>query len=265
MSTKIEIPCPKCDHVQFEPRAALSTHCRSCGLYYRVIDGVAVDPSKPSSTPRFSKTDSLTPIQPAEDQPAFTLDRTASQSLPSRAIECFECDAVIKVPEKAQSSICNNCGSYINLEDMSISGLYNREIKTLGKVEIQRKSSAQGVTIHCRDLIVHGEITGPVVATDTVELNTRGKLRIKGLKAKKLILGRRCELTLVGPIEAQEVIVAGHLIGEIHCSGPVILSKTAKVDGDIYMKSIQVDPGATHNGSVQTFVDPEENEHKQPA
>lgn len=52
-------------------------------------------------------------------------------------------------------------------------------------------------------------------------------------------------------VQANGVIVLGQLVGDIHCTGLVSLSKTADVTGNIYCGRIIMEDGATFKGNVE--------------
>ena len=52
-------------------------------------------------------------------------------------------------------------------------------------------------------------------------------------------------------VQANGVIVLGQLVGDIHCTGMVSLSKTADVTGNIYCGRIVMEDGAKFKGNVE--------------
>lgn len=234
---------------------AQSTQCRACQTYFRLANGVVINTQQPSSRPRYANA----APQALPSSSAAKRASTAADPLPAhpkvatRLVKCFACKAEVAVPLHAKSSTCQDCSTYINLENIEVSSTWSREIKTRGSVTIPKKGKAQGISITCHDLKVLGQASGPISATGAVELITAGKLKIQGLKAETLTIGKKTELSLIGPAVANQIFVAGKVIGKLKAKGLVHLAPTAHVDGDIEMGSIQIEPGATHLGNVTNF------------
>lgn len=86
------------------------------------------------------------------------------------------------------------------------------------------------------------------------DISTDGTVRVDGRidgtlhRADTLIIGMGG--TVVGNIEAREVVVGGVLTGDVVASGRVELQKTATVRGDIRAASIMLEEGGSVHGHV---------------
>lgn len=86
------------------------------------------------------------------------------------------------------------------------------------------------------------------------DINTEGTIRVDGRvegtlhRADTLIIGAGG--TVVGNVEAREVIVGGELNGTLTVSGRVEVQASATVQGDIHAAAVMLQEGGTVHGHV---------------
>ncbi|MBV9347994.1 MAG: polymer-forming cytoskeletal protein [Pseudolabrys sp.] len=85
-------------------------------------------------------------------------------------------------------------------------------------------------------------ITGNIVSTDAVQINGRV---IGDLHVGSLIVSAGAFVE--GKIVAQDAVIDGHFKGSIH-GNTVKLRGTAKVEGEIFNKSLSIEPNAQFEG-----------------
>ncbi|MDO8471638.1 MAG: polymer-forming cytoskeletal protein [bacterium] len=78
-------------------------------------------------------------------------------------------------------------------------------------------------------ILINGTVKGDVISDESV---------VVGVNAK-----------VVGPIKAQNVQVAGAVEGSIEASDTLEMLPESRVDGDVKVKTLHVQPGAIFNGS----------------
>lgn len=129
---------------------------------------------------------------------------------------------------------------------------------TLGvwKMAFRKKNSVISTNIEKVDTII-GKGTvfqGTINANGTVRIEGeyKGEIRAKG----DVIIGNdgRVEAT----VEARNVVVAGHLHGNIQAQGKVDLASTAKLYGDMRVKNLLIEEGAIFKGNC--IMDREDQE-----
>ncbi|MFV0566174.1 MAG: polymer-forming cytoskeletal protein [Flavobacteriaceae bacterium] len=85
------------------------------------------------------------------------------------------------------------------------------------------------------------------------DLNSEGDFRIDGnvegtIKTKgKVVLGKTGRIT--GTLEAVDAYFEGLFSGKLLLSGTLTLKSSAKVEGEVLVKKLAVDPGASFNVS----------------
>lgn len=78
-------------------------------------------------------------------------------------------------------------------------------------------------------ILINGTVKGDVISDESV---------VVGVNAK-----------VIGPIKAQNVQVAGAVEGSIEASDTLEMLPESRVDGDVKVKTLHVQPGAIFNGS----------------
>src|SRR5438445_7188365 len=100
----IQVTCPKCGHVQPEPRGAYSTVCKKCQQHFRI-----------------------------DEKPA-PLPKTQKPLIEQRQIRCFQCGADLQVPTAAESTMCKKCSSHVDLRDYQVTQTVSKNFRTYGRL-----------------------------------------------------------------------------------------------------------------------------------
>lgn len=101
-----------------------------------------------------------------------------------------------------------------------------------------------------------GGIMNTIIGKDTVitgTLDVKGALRVDGSVKGKIISSDCVTIgatgTVEADIEADTAIIAGHLIGNVHCSEKIELQAKCEMDGDLKTKSLVIEQGAVFCGA----------------
>lgn len=244
----------------------MSTHCRSCGSHFKVVDGKAVSRSVP--VVRLAKRSSETDQEPAPPtapsgpprrtpivarEPLHPLLRLFFRQKNPRSILCFDCGHSFTVAGEAQSTQCPRCSCYISLTNYQIDEPWNREIHTRGDVTILKSGSVTSSSIRAHNLTVIGELRCPAECSGDVTILGHG--RITGaIQCRHLRVERRARVEFLQPVTANQVLIDGHVRGQFHCSGTVTLRKRSHLHGYVRAASVIIKAGAQHHGVFETAV-----------
>ena len=126
----------------------------------------------------------------------------------------------------------------------------SQETKANGAAEAEQRQAAP---ISKSGPVQHSIISAD--ATFTGDLISSGDVTFEGtvdgnIKCRCLTLSGQS--TISGSVEAEAVHVFGTFNGEIHAS-KVVLSKTAKMLGDVFQETLEVHPGAWFEGKVNSL------------
>ena len=264
---RIEVACPECGHQQIEPALVVSTQCRACRANFQVKDGKGVVRTRPVTRlakPRKDsdpypvepvKTQPLLRTGPSEPPPRSFLMRLLRPAKPRREVACFNCGHTFTTIAEAQSSQCPKCSGYISLLDYDITEHWNRRIQTRGDVVIQKTGSVSGVTLRCHHLTVLGELAGSVECSGDLTIRSNGKIT-GTMQCRHLRVEKGARVEFLNPVTAVTATIAGHVRGQISCTGEVVLEKQAHLHGLVRTSSLIVKPGAKHTGTIEMVTAP---------
>ncbi len=242
---KISSDCPHCGFTQLESAYAKSTFCRKCGQHYSVEKLLAKETTALKGPSIFDK-----------------LSKLISRET-IREVCCFSCEHKQHVSSAAQSTLCPQCGSYIDLRDFKIAGPFGRTIQTQGHVHILSKGEVSSAKIACHSARLEGKLRGSLFATHDVYVKTKEKI-IGSVETKTLFIHKRCRTEFVRPIRAHSIEINGHLSANVYCTGAVKINKGGILEGKLYAKSIVVEKGGIFSGELSIGQkDPQTEEAEQ--
>lgn len=253
-----------------ESGSALSTYCRKCGQHFRIVrqqapkGGIASFFRKKTAPAPASQGVSRQPSMPlqlagyggeeqgelkAQTALGHSLSRAPAEPQSLREVVCFDCRHHHRVSRNSTSSLCPNCGTYIDLRDVEIKERTTQRIRTRGDVVIQKKGAFLGTSIVCGNLTVHGQVSGSINASGDVIFKGDGKV-LGEIRCRRIIIEKKVDLQLLQPVYAENVEIHGPVIGRFFASGGVLVSRLGSVNGSITGKTLTVEPGAVINGPV---------------
>ena len=226
----ISATCPKCGHVQDEPRGSYSTICKKCRSHFRLED----------EAPKTSKV-------PKAPKPAIEL----------RKISCFQCGTELEVPTAAESTMCKRCSSHVDLRDYLITQTISKNFRTYGRLVVEEKGYVLNTDSLVGEAVLKGRLIGKLVAHRSLEIYSTAA--IKGsFNTGKLIIPagnsfRWPELLRIGGAE-----IGGELVANIQSSGSIVLKSTARLFGDVQAANLVVESGAVFVGNAKIGRPPSE-------
>jgi cytoskeletal protein CcmA (bactofilin family)/Zn finger protein HypA/HybF involved in hydrogenase expression len=217
--------CPHCGFVQEEPEHLISTYCRGCGSYYKVLPTSAAFAEYTSYATR-KRTRRRVPV------------------LPPRVVRCHHCDKVHEVSGYAWTTFCPECQAAIELSDITISSSTSRPIDTRGNLIVTPTGYISSALIVCNEALIAGRISGTLVCEGVLHLAYSGRLSCQ-MKAGSIIIEKEARIELSYPIKTGELTVYGQTAGNFECSGRIWIDKGGLVEGRIAARSVVVESGGT--------------------
>jgi cytoskeletal protein CcmA (bactofilin family) len=220
----ISATCPKCGHVQEEPRGSYSTICKKCRAHIRLDEEEAPKASKVPKAPK----------------PTIAL----------RQVSCFQCGTELEVPTAAESTMCKRCSSHVDLRDYQITQTVSKNFRTYGRLVIEEKGYILNTDSLVGEAVIKGRLIGKIVAHRSLEIYSTAA--IKGsFNTGKLIIPagnmlRWPELLRIGGAE-----ISGDLVANIQSSGTVVLKSSARFFGDVQAANLVVESGAVFVGNAK--------------
>lgn len=228
---KVSVQCPHCAKTQLESAYAKSTCCRKCSRYFDIGKQPEQDATRESPVGAFFK----------------KLSKLVSGET-SRSIRCFDCGHSQVVSISAKSSLCPNCGAYIDLRDFKISTSFSRAIQTQGSVIVTSRGDLASNRIYCGRAVIEGKLQGNLSCTGTTRIKAKGRL-FGGIESAHLIISKGSDVECMRPVKVEKVDVHGKMSARI-IAETVTISKSGCLDGTVYAKAIRVEKGGKFHGEL---------------
>jgi cytoskeletal protein CcmA (bactofilin family) len=106
-----------------------------------------------------------------------------------------------------------------------------------GSTHIGKSVSIQGDLTGSEDLFLDGKFEGTITLTGS-----------------RLTIGPNAEVT--ADLNVRDIVVFGHVEGNIHATGRIELRQTAVVNGDIHAGRLSIEESATVRGRVERVSTP---------
>ncbi len=166
-----------------------------------------------------------------------------------KKVECFDCHNNFKVGRSAKSTNCPACGVYICLENFEINLNSTTPIRTRGDVLIRKNGKLSTTEIHCRNLTVHGSISANIDCTGDFIISASGN-NIGTVRCHRLVIEKGSDFQFLNTIVADEAEVRSRITGNIQCHGPLLISATGQMHGDVTAHSVSIQPGGQLDGAM---------------
>ncbi|MFI3243878.1 MAG: polymer-forming cytoskeletal protein [Akkermansia sp.] len=175
----------------------------------------------------------------------------AERKVPTRRVQCHQCEKFADVPLRALSAICPFCHTHLQMGDFVLkSGMRRNKLRTQGDVVIHADANLSRLNLVCTNLVMKGVGDGYI--------NCRGKLTVyskphmhQSVKAGHLDMRLFSELRLENGIHVEKADIRGELRGFIHATGVVRIRRGGVLIGDCRALVLQIDSGGRHIGHFE--------------
>lgn len=216
----VPVTCPKCGHVQPEPRTAYSTLCKKCHEHFRVQE--ALRPARKPARPQIEQI----------------------------RITCFQCGTELEAPKAATSTMCKRCSSHVDLSDYQITQTVSKNFRTHGRLVVEEKGYLLNTEARVGNAVIKGRLIGKLTVDGSLEIYT--STHIKGtFTAGRLVIPSGHHFRWTVPLHVGGADISGELIATLHATGTVWLRATARFFGDIEAAGLAVEAGAVFVGAAK--------------
>lgn len=160
-----------------------------------------------------------------------------------RSVICFDCQHPHKVSGLSTSSLCPNCGSYIDLRDVVIKDRTTQKIRTRGDVTVEKKGALLGTSITCGNLVVEGQVAGSIYASGNVTFRSSGKV-LGEVRCGHLLVEKKCSVQFLQHVHAVKAEIHGMVTGRFEIQERLLLSRRGQISGSIQAKSMVMEAGS---------------------
>ena len=137
-------------------------------------------------------------------------------------------------------------------------GLFGGKSTTQEKVTNEESEHLERLpvgTVISTGILLSGDVTGNDSVTILGEL--QGTLKINGCLTVENT-GK-----MVGPVEAEVVVVDGTITGDVYAKNMLIIRTGGEVTGEIKAKALKIEEGGRFNGKCKMLTDEDEQEEDQ--
>lgn len=227
--------CPHCGFTQEESVSAKTTFCRKCQQHYSLERPLAGERSIIKEPGIFSK---LSRMIVGEKQ---------------REVTCFSCAHKQVLSTAAQSTMCPDCGAYIDLRDFKITGPFGRSVQTAGEVQLGPRGDITSTRLMCGSAYIEGSLRGCIVCTGTATLRLTG--RMPGLlEADHVLVDKKGDVEFVRLLKTKLFELNGKARARV-IADKVVINKGGWLEGTVYARSIVVDKGGIFTGDLNIGQD----------
>ena len=230
-SEKISADCPHCGFSQLESAFAKSTFCRKCGQHYSIEKLLAKEVASLKGPSIFDKLSKMVAGEKVRD------------------ICCFSCGHRQQVSSAAQSSLCPQCSSYVDLRDFKIAGPFGRSIQTQGEIVVTAKGDVTSAKMACGSAQIEGKLRGQLLCTGEARMKVQGRF-LGDLDAHRLVIEKKADVEFARTVKARGVEIHGKVSANIHCDGCVKVASGGVLEGVIHARSINVEKGGFFSGEL---------------
>ncbi len=216
----VSVTCPKCGHVQAEPRGAYSSLCKRCHSHFRLEEAL-----RPAPQPQ-------------------------GPAIVQRTVRCFECGTTLQAPVAAESTLCKRCGRHVDLADYRITATVSKNFRTHGRLVLEEKGYILNTDSYVGEGVLKGRLIGKIVAVGTLEIHSSAN--IKGtFQAGCLVVPAGHHFRWPAPLELGGADIAGELVATLRTTGTVHLRSTARFFGELAAANLRVESGAVFVGTAK--------------
>jgi cytoskeletal protein CcmA (bactofilin family)/DNA-directed RNA polymerase subunit RPC12/RpoP len=216
----VAVACPKCGHVQSEPRTAYSSICKSCREHFRVQEA----------------------LRPAVPQ--------VHQAIEQRRIRCFQCGTELDVAKAAASTMCKRCSSHVDLADYQINQTFSKSFRTHGRLVLEEKGYLLNTESLVGEAVLKGRLIGKLATEGALEIHSSAA--IKGtLLPGRLVIPVGHHFRWPNPLNVRDAEISGELVADLAGTGTVVLKPTGRLFGNVRALNLVVEAGAVFVGSAK--------------
>ncbi len=179
--------------------------------------------------------------------------RRSGDLFPGNGVRCYRCYHTQIVSRFARSTQCERCSAYISLANYEIKSVKCHTLRTRGNVSIAKRGGLiNGSEIASHHLTVSGAIDATVDCSGEAIFRHSGVVRGK-LFCERLIIGKKCEVRFPDGVMTERAEINGHLIGDVTCSGKVLITRTGILEGNLTAVDLETREGGRVSG--KTVID----------
>lgn len=161
------------------------------------------------------------------------------------SITCYECEYNFTMQGRVIDTFCPKCHKKLEAKNVTISNEWSQDIRTIGKVEIQKGAVVKDCKIVTRDLLLAGDASeARLLVYNKLELSGGAGFNMDETVIRTLVAVKNSRISLKGKIACETLEVFGTIRVDVTASARVIVEKDGFLKGNIAAPSLVVYEGA---------------------
>lgn len=170
-------------------------------------------------------------------------------------VVCYACGYTFQQTGRSKNTTCPKCKKVLDFVDHKINGIWNKELKTAGKVIVQPDGIVTGGSIFAADLVLKGKVTGgEATIYRRLEVEENGQFDPKCITAKDLKVKKNATVVLQ-KASFHHVDIAGTLKANLTATGLVHIKPSGVLEGSLTAQHLVMDDGGGLIGSIHLTDD----------
>ena len=166
-------------------------------------------------------------------------------------VVCYGCGFQFVVRGRTTATQCPKCGARLSMKDETITGGFQDECITAGKVTLTRSAILDGGRITANDILLEGAVkSGKLRAHKTLELAKGATLPEAVLDARHLRIGAGASFDFERVLRLENLDVCGELKARIIATGTVTVRATGHLLGSVMTDRLVVEEGGGVNAAL---------------
>ncbi len=184
----------------------------------------------------------------AKANPSGTAAKRISRStMPEKfQITCYECEYSFAVQGRVIDNFCPKCHEKLLAKNVSIDKEWAKDVKTIGRVEVQKGALLKKCKITARDLMLEADASEVELNVyNRLELSRGAVFNVKDTVIRILTILKNTSISLKGTITCDTLEVLGTVRANIKAAKSVTIEKGGFLKGSIKSPSLVVAEGAS--------------------
>ncbi len=166
-------------------------------------------------------------------------------AMPTRhEIVCYACGYEHTITGRIQNAFCPKCHEELETGDVVVDSETDRDIKTVGAVEVRPGGALRHANVIASQLVLAGTVEDSVVNIGgRLVLRQGAKVDLQQVKYRDLVVAQGAKFTYRKKIACRDLTVEGELRAKVHPSGMAHVRAGGFLRGEIHSQHLIVDDG----------------------
>lgn len=166
---------------------------------------------------------------------------------------CFECGYTFEISGNVKSIQCPKCKVEISLRNVTVGGEWHEDVKTGGKIHIEKDAVVDGCTLIARNMVLEGRLKGGTFqAFDSLRLLPTGEFNEDCIEVRNLVVEPNARITLKHTRKLHSIDIRGSITAsDLTVETSITIHAGALLKGNANAERLIVEEGGGLKGNVR--------------